>query len=337
MNKEFIYNNLADPAIPIPSGLFTGKTGICLYLYHAGYTNKAYEWMQAANEELTAMKGNITVEEGLCGTGLVISHLIQRGYINGNINTVLQEIDDRVFQQMAYNQTVKGFKLMQLIHILYYLVVRWKVQEDKSDSEYLFRSLITKVMNDIYERIEPQSISEPLHYSLDYALPQVLFIMDYLLSLNLNRRRIERMMEELSPIILSTIPQIQANRLYLLCGIDSLLAHGVFRENWKQYRSMLFNNIDVDYILTKEMGCKSIYIDNGVSSLYFLLKRTNGYSEKMNEYRERIMASIDNSPEWKVLAENKAYLRSHLGLYNGICGTALAYSLMELDKQKGGK
>jgi hypothetical protein len=36
MNKEFIHSTLTDSIIPISSGLFTGKMGICFYLFHAG-------------------------------------------------------------------------------------------------------------------------------------------------------------------------------------------------------------------------------------------------------------------------------------------------------------
>lgn len=331
MNKDFIHSTLTDSTIPISSGLFTGKMGICLYLFHTGQADKAREWLQAINQELSAMKGNIRVEEGLCGVGIAISHLIQKGFINGDINIILQEIDDSVFRRLAYEQHSKEYGLTSLIHILYYLTLRWKEQKEGSDNEYIFKNLITKTVNDIYGRIDLQSLSEPLHYSLDYALPQVLFIMDYLLSLNLCKQRIERMMGELSPVILSTIPRIEGNRLYMLCGMNALSSHGIFSEEWRKHASILFNNINIDHILTQEMGYKSIYINNGVAGLYFLISQIKEYSGKRDEYRSLIMKFIDASPEWELLRENKAYLRSHLGLYNGICGVALAYSMM--DKQ----
>lgn len=334
MNKDFIHSTLTDATISIPPGLFTGKMGICFYLFHAGQTDKAHEWLQALYKELPAMKGNISVEEGLCGIGIAINHLIRQRYIKGDINAVLQEIDDRVFQQLAYERYNKKYGLTSLIHILYYQTLRWQEQKEGSDTEYVFKSLITKTMNDIYECIDPQSICEPLHYSLDYALPQVLFIMDYLLSQNLCRQRIERMMGELSPIILSTIPRMQSNRLYLLCGMNALSSHGICTEEWKKQTSLLLNTININHILTYEIGCKSIYINNGVSSLYFLIEQIYKDSDKMNEYRKLMMELIDHSPEWRLLARNKAYLRSHLGLYNGISGVAWAYNIMEKQNKK---
>lgn len=334
MQKAFIHNALTDTTLPLPSGLFAGKAGICLYLFHAGHEDLAHEWLQTINRELPAMKGCITVEEGLSGVGIAISHLVRKGFIRGDINAALREIDDRVFQQLAYERHSKKYSLTALIHILYYLTSRWKDQAEGSDSEYIFKSLITKTVNNLYGRIDPQSICEPLHYSLDYALPQVLYIMDYLLSLNLCRQRIERMMGELSPVILSTIPRIEGNRLYLLCAINALLSHGAFSEEWRRHASILFSNIDVNHILTKEMGCKSIYISNGLSSLYFLIAQVREHSDNMDEYRKLIMERIDNSPEWKLLAENRAYLRSHLGLHNGVCGVALARNIMDKQNER---
>lgn len=333
MNKYFITNSLSDPTTAIPTGLFTGKMGICLYLFHTGETEKAHEWLQAVYKELPEMKGDISMERGLCGAGMAIGHLIREGYLNGDVNVALQEIDNSVFRQLAYERHSKEYNLTALIHLLYYLTARWKEQEKGSDAEYIFKSLITQTMNGMYARIDAQSISEPLHYSLDYALPQTLFIMDYLFSQALCRQRIERMMGELAPVILSTIPRIQANRLYLLCGMNALASHGACPQEWKKHASILLDSIDVDHILTKEMGCKSIYINNGASSLYFLLRQINGYADKIDEYKKRIMTLIDNSPEWQLLAENKAYLRSHLGLYSGICGVASAYEFMERQKE----
>lgn len=334
MNKDFIHSILTDVTIPIPTGLFAGRMGICLYLFHTEQADKAHECLQSIYKELPAMNGNIPVKGGLCGIGIAIHHLIQRGFIRGDVNVVLQEIDNRVFQQLAYERHSKEYGLTSLIHILYYLTLRWQEQNEGNDAEYIFKGLITQTVNDIYRRIDSQTIYEPLHYSLDYALPQVLFIMDHLLSLNLCRQRIERMMRELSPVILSTIPRIQANRLYLLCGMKALSSHGICTEEWDKHASILLYNININYILTKEMGCKSIYINNGVSSLYFLIEQVNEYIEEIDKYRNQVMELIDNSPEWNLLAGNKAYLRSHLGLYNGICGVAWAYNIMEKQNKK---
>ena len=87
--------------------------------------------------------------------------------------------------------------------------------------------------------------------------------------------------------------------------------------------------------LEKNLQEQSIYLQDGMPSIYFLLTRRKEYRPQLAEYRERIMKAINNSPEWKLLSDNKAYLYSHLGLYQGISGTALAYNWMEQDKRKG--
>lgn len=329
METNFITKSVDDATIHIPTGLSAGKMGICLYLFHAGQTDKAREWLQAIYQELPAMNGNIQVGEGLCGIGIAINHLLQKGFIKGEANAAFQEIDNRVFRQLAYEQHSRKYGVTSLVQMLYYLTSRWKAQNEESEEATVIKSLITQVLNDIYSRIDLPSICEPLFYSLDYALPQVLFGMSHLLGLNLCRQRIGMMLKELSPVILSTLPRIQANRLYLLCGMNALAAHGMCTDEWQKQTSLLFDTIDIEHILTKEMGSKSIYVSNGASSLYFLIGQIEEYAGKRNEYGKRIMQLIDNSPEWKLLKENKAYRYSHLGLYNGICGTAWAYQQME--------
>jgi hypothetical protein len=68
--------------------------------------------------------------------------------------------------------------------------------------------------------------------------------------------------------------------------------------------------------------------------LYFLLKAVKEYAGNRINYRNKIMQIIEESPEWDLLERDNAYLRSHTGLYNGVCGVAWAYDVMEKDKRK---
>lgn len=203
-----------------------------------------------------------------------------------------------------------------------------------SEAEYLFRELIKKTVNDLYARTDFQKIGEPLHYSLGYVIPQLFYAMGYVASLGFYRNRIEMIMRELSPLLFSIVPRIHANRLYLLTGLDYLLKEIPMGKEGSRYRNLLLTSIDVDYLLTEEMGCKSIYVESGVASLYFLLKAVKEYAGNRINYRNKIMQIIEESPEWNLLERDNAYLRSHTGLYNGVCGVAWAYDVMKKDKRK---
>ena len=141
------------------------------------------------------MKGEISVSDGLSGVGLAVDYLIKKGYIKGNTNTVLQEIDNLIFRQLAFDKYSKIYDINQLLPILYYLSVRWESQKKDSEAEYLFRELIKKTVNNLYSRTDFQKISEPLHYSLDYVIPQLFYVMGYVASLGFYKNRIEMIMD----------------------------------------------------------------------------------------------------------------------------------------------
>jgi hypothetical protein len=329
-----IENKIKNIITTLPLGLFYGISGISLYLYYRKRDKEASILLKYINEHLQLINGNINVSNGLSGIGLAIIYLSKKGYIKVNINTAMKEIDDLVFKQLAFDKYNKKYNINQLLPIIYYLSVKSKLQERNSEAQYIQRELVKKVINNLYAQIDFHKIDEPLHYSLEYILPQLLYVMGYVASLNFYKSRIESIVRELSPVIFSTIPIMQANRLYLIASLDYLFKEISVDNKGLSYRAMLLANIDVNYILTEEIGCKSIYFENGVASLYFLLKGINDYNQNMTNYRNQIMHIIEESPEWGLLESNSAYLRSHIGLYNGVCGVKMAYEIMKKDKIK---
>ena len=83
-----------------PSGLALGKMGTSLYLYHLSYLENSKDYKKLAEKYLDEVFGEIaTVKEidiknGLTGIGLSIDYLVKNGFVKGNINNILQEIDD---------------------------------------------------------------------------------------------------------------------------------------------------------------------------------------------------------------------------------------------------
>lgn len=337
MDTNFILQCLIKAQSSLPLGLFNGRLGMCLYLFYAGEETHANEWLKNIIKELPNLHGTIQVDKGLCGAGWLMSLLIEKGWLCGDINEAVREIDDCMFRQLAYEKYSQNYGLQDRIHLLYYLNKRLKAQEKGSEAEYLYRQLAIRTLDDLFCQItEPQAMNEPANYTLNYELPQILFLFSTLLTSQWAKMRILKQTTILESSVLSSFPLSQGNRLYLLCALEEILRHKEMqRKEWAEYNSMLAQYTDPHYILNHEMGNKSIYLQDGMPSIYFLLTRRKEYRPQLAEYRERIMKAINNSPEWKLLSDNKAYLYSHLGLYQGISGTALAYNWMEQDKRKG--
>lgn len=101
-----IANHLILHSIDIEDiGLFHGKMGVVLFFAHyARYTDQAI-YDDFAGELLEEISENIpetlpiNLETGLCGIGWGIEYLIQNGFMEGDSNEILTEIDKKVMER----------------------------------------------------------------------------------------------------------------------------------------------------------------------------------------------------------------------------------------------
>ena len=101
-----IANHLILHSIDIEDiGLFHGKMGVVLFFAHyARYTDSAI-YHDFAGELLEEICENIpetlpiNLETGLCGIGWGIEYLIQNGFMEGDSNEILTEIDKKVMER----------------------------------------------------------------------------------------------------------------------------------------------------------------------------------------------------------------------------------------------
>lgn len=101
-----IANHLILHSIDIEDiGLFHGKMGVVLFFAHyARYTDSAI-YDDFAGELLEEICENIpetlpiNLETGLCGIGWGIEYLIQNGFMEGDSNEILTEIDKKVMER----------------------------------------------------------------------------------------------------------------------------------------------------------------------------------------------------------------------------------------------
>ena len=95
LNTSFI-NNL---------GILNGKMGVAIFFYHYFLYTKDSKYRRFANFLLDEIYEDITIdlcsdfENGLSGIGWGIEYLIQNGFVKGNTNEVLADIDSLVFER----------------------------------------------------------------------------------------------------------------------------------------------------------------------------------------------------------------------------------------------
>lgn len=319
-----------------PIGLADGKMGVCIYLFHLSRIENNEEYRHAAENILESifkaihLNMHIGVKDGLGGIGLGVSYLVKQGFTKGNINTILQDIDDVIFKKLSYDKNSAIYSSEELVWLLYYLYVRLTQLEQYTEASYLFKELCIQTISNIYKKLDLSSFAEPPHYDSDYFLPQLLFVLSRIYSLDFHSERIKKLLEELQPVILSSLPTVHANRLYLLLGINSILSCFTIKE-WEEYGNLLWQNINIDRILNDELGNKNIYIGNGYAGVYLLIHAAKEFitPDVFDSYRKTVLEKIECSKEWDLLMSNASYFASHRGIINGFSGVSLIYLLLK--------
>lgn len=327
-----------------PIGLLNGKMGICIYFYHLSRMENVVEYEKIADkildtiiEEIPSNKfknaRSIIVSDGLAGIAVGISHLIKEKFLTGDINTVLDDIDDTIFNIIAFEENnFSNMFIQEKIYLLYYLYIRHDEQNTK-DGKYIFSELIINIIESIYQQITPAFFDEPVSFSIyEYHLPAFLFIISKIMSLDIYNYRISKILYEFSIKISGSFPVRQSNQLFLLWGLLSISSYYNTLEITKLI-TLLKSNIDINHILYKELRDKRIFIHNGVSLIYILLLiiqkefPKNAIEFDSQEIHKRIM----KSEVW----ENTG--KFPYGLLEGITGPLFISSFIKKSTNYEGK
>ncbi len=291
----------------IPLGLTNGKIGLTIYLFIIGretgnesYINLAEGYLDEIYSDLKQKSSRISNNE-LVELALGIHYLVANKYASGNIDVVLAEFDNIIFKNLTFstNQEINPFSLFEpfeLMLSLYYFYNRLRHFNGDSDLDYFYKELIIKIVNHIHLELSDDLQAEPFLFSINYLLPSFVFVLSKLLSLNFYNYRLMKIVEELSDIILSTLPILHSHRLFLLWSM-SHLREEFFPKNWQSHMHILRENIDINMILKAELKDKDVFIADGASGVYFLLTdlarnlSVNRIEFDSNDFFEKIIFS----------------------------------------------
>jgi hypothetical protein len=333
---ERLDHKLIDMPDKLPLGLADGKMGLSIYFFYMGRVKQNKEYTKTGERLLndiwkdTPNIRSIDVKEGLAGIGSGISYLIRNRYVKGNANTILQDIDNEIFKQLSYPKYSNSIDALSLIHILYYLCERCSGQKPGSESEWLYRELIIQTVNLIYHKHASDLFEEPHIYTVDYRLPLFLFVLSRIYHLSYYDCRIIKILEEITPKLLSTFPLLHANRLFLHWGMDSVCMMKEI-DGWRKHTELLRKELDINFLLSEELRNKNVYFYNGVSSIYALLfcLKAHFTETQLQEYVSIITDKIRHSNIWKHLNDDPEYLKEHIGLCNGYTGIAIVEHIIK--------
>ena len=325
LNKKLI----STQSQPITPGLLYGKMGYCIYFFEMGrmmndkhYTKHAEALLDVICKETTRHLP-VDIENGLLGIGLGVSNLIKEKFISGNENDVLEKFDIPVFKTLAFNkQKIMLTKLK--FQLLYYLSVRYKFQKAGSDKEYIFKELIFTTLNSFTQH-SIELWEEPFSFSLQYQLPFFLYTLGLTAEFAIFQHKIAKIVDELTPEVISLIPVSHAHRLYLMLGMCSI-NKTIDNPLWRNHVRLLKREIDINHILTEEFRDRNVFLIDGLAGVLLLISIYNRMvcdSEKISFDIESMQEKITSSTVWSHFKIDDNFFKANSNM-NGFCGIALA-------------
>ena len=327
-----------------PIGLSNGKMGMCIYFYYLSRWEEQEEYKQIAEKLLDdivfdlsetndiSKMTDITVEYGLTGIAIGISHLVKENFVKGDINEILEDIDSNIFKKLAFlsNEESKDqIPKVALIQILCYLYLRY-TEQTSPGGKYIFQELIIKIIELFKNNLQFSFFKEQFSFSVqNFHLPLFLYIFSKIYDLNIYNGRIIRILDEFANQVLSSIPVLHANRLYLLWGLlcikPCMIDH---QKEMESHINLLKKQIDIGRIIHTELKNQDIYLMDGLPLVYIILYSIrNKYPEYGIKFNPQLFYNkIKKSEAWNVLLNKEPYFYRYQGLFNGFTGANLVLS-----------
>lgn len=329
------------PKLDTP-GLLKGKMGVCLYFFEAFHHNNNPRYRQAAQSILQEVYTSIHqspiptyFDNGLAGIAWGIHRLIKMELLEGNADELLEQIDNVLFKVISEKSEELEFGVKRgLLGYLVYVLDRLTKLPDKQGfhiSKELFTSLAALLINRVHLRAETGMalFTEPARFHLFWDLPSYLFILAEAARLRLFPEKIKQMIKDITPTVLSSLPQNLGNRLNLYGAIKRL---GV--NDWEHHACLLKNGVAGVTLSSFGLLNKSLYVENGLAGLILLnhqIKSDFGDFEGIFSQKDMLQEAflhLEKSEYWEYLSTS---LDHELGLLYGITG--ISFSILQLFKE----
>jgi len=320
-------------------GLLSGKTGVCIYYYISGriYNNQQYikladNLFDEIYKNMSAT--NIRFDNGLIGIGCAIEYLVQHGYVTGDTDEILQEIDVQVLKQLTNDDNLCNLNLTNgCAGYLCYLIFRLQNQifNKKYDSLHKLKNeLLFHLINNIEKNLIASfaSINRDISFDLFASFPLIIKLLRKSYDLEIYNVKILRIIEQVLGCLDTMIPKLNINRLYLVSVLLEF-SNIVKSKQLEKCINFLLYSTDYDNIVN-EITEHDLSLRTGISGtkyiLWNILKKLsieNNYYNKIN----RVYNTINN--QLPPLSIDDNLLTLDVGISQGIIGMKLVNYLIE--------
>ncbi|MDR0891434.1 MAG: hypothetical protein LBN24_02350 [Mediterranea sp.] len=318
----------------LPPSLCGGKMGLCVYFFLLSRL-KGDATCQTFAEKLlddvcacTDAISNIEFPNGLSGIAWSIHYLLENGFVSGNINDTLQEVDDFLFRSLHstyLKEETKGRNT--LLWLLFYYSDRLRTVEDEVE-KMLMQQTVILLVNHIEDNYSYSKWERPLYFDwVKNSLPLYLLLLGRIYQYDFFNYKIVKVLDKLSPIVLSSLPVLHADRLYLLYGIRSVLEN-VQLPQWEAHAQLLEANVNHERILEVEFRNKSVTLRRGVAGYGLLLMMLYG-KQLPPDVKQKMLERIETSDVWRQYSDlDLSNVGNSLCLLDGYPGISLIYQTL---------
>lgn len=340
LNKQLINKLISSLDGDFPLGLTYGKMGVCIYFYQMERLGKTDQYRvigdKVLDDVLTEISSveSLNVEDGLAGIALGLIFLVRKKYIEANLNELLVDVDDVIYKYLMFHENKSIIPVKDILGYIYYFNIRLEEISNEQDQS-VFKDVIAYLVECLFENVNENFFDDYDKFSVYYyQLPLLFFVFAGLLEKGIYTSRIFHILDEWKMRLITRIPLLHMNRLYLLWGMLTIKPF-LKDTDFIQYVDQIKRSVDVKYLIEREISIKNIFVTNGYSLLFVLLKLIDKkyplYSFVYDE--NQIVDKIKTSPAWKDLQDVPSFYRIHRGLLNGFLGVdLLLFSNEMLDK-----
>jgi hypothetical protein len=303
-----------------------GKMGYCLYFFNLARLLCKPDYQKQAEKLLSDVYlelGNESAERSayeLAQIGMGIDYLIKQKYVEGNINLILGDIDNLIFNKLVFDKNPITYQTSGIIFILYFICMRIEQQNKGRDERFILEEFCIKLFNALYRSLNSEFYNDPYLFNIQkYVLPQFLYLVSKMYLLQFYNNRIIEVLKEISGMIISRMPMLHSNRLYLLWSLQHLKkTTGI--DIWDEQIGILISHIDYQKIIYNELRNKDVFIQDGVAGIYLLLSALKDTSYPIPFDKNLFRKKIEDSDIW-----NNEQAVGPLGLINGFTGLLWIY------------
>ena len=331
---EVLEEFLSDKSIGIqPPGLFHGKMGLAIFYYHLSkvenckeHENKADELIDSIYETLNSANVSPDFENGVAGIGWGIEYLTQNGFLEADTDEVLEEVDNRVYKHIVFEENLPIHVGNGLLGYAFYILKRLESCHNPALSR-LLEMLLIEIVNKVVVLVDKQllKLSEPSGFNLFWELPLMLLVFGKMLEKEIYSNKIYQLLKELTPVICTLLPLSHSNRAYLLLGLHAVNKHCIL-PYWKEHADVLASNTSLLSILNTEFYDKNIFLRNGTSGA-FLIAQTLSERNILPDtrlVRENWAKKVLESSMWDILHVEEKPAPAALELLGGFPGVLTA-------------